>query len=112
MRHNKYILLALKEAKRNIRYQHNIGAVLVRGGSVLSKASNIYENGLHAEMRCILGSKSDKQGSIMYVARHMRSQIFGMAKPCSQCEKLIRDSGIKMVVFTTNDINNIQIWKL
>lgn len=105
MRHDSYLRLALKIAGKEIKYQHNLGAVITRGGAVISKATNIYENGAHAEARAIAKARSNGSeltGSIIYVARYMRSREFGMAKPCEHCQNLIKRCGIKLVVYTDN----------
>lgn len=103
----KYLLMALRRSAQNVgKFQHTLGAVLVRGGSVLAWGTNDYNTGIHAEVDAILRCQADVKGADLYVARHRKVSAYGMAKPCPKCEALIRKVGIRRVYFTTNDANN------
>lgn len=39
----------------------------------------------------------------LYVARNCKGKKFGLAKPCSACQGLIKDTGIKRIFYTTNE---------
>lgn len=107
MRAERFIFQALREsAKIKGKWQHALGAVIVRGGKILSIGVNNYDRGMHAEVAAILNCRSKLKGADIYVARHRRNQICGLAKPCSKCENLIRKVGISRVIFTTDDVNN------
>lgn len=57
---------------------------------------------LHAEMSAIVAAKGfDLSRSTLYVAR-WKHEGPGMAKPCKYCMEVIKNSGIKKVVYTTN----------
>ena len=88
------------------RVPHSLGAVIVRGGTVLAVGANNYDKGLHAEVASILKCKSNLRGADIYVARYLRSKVCGLAKPCPVCENLIRKVGIKRVFYTTSDPKN------
>ena len=51
----------------------------------------------HAEYR--LRAKLDV-GSVVYVARVMRSGELAMARPCKDCEKALKSRGVKRVYYT------------
>lgn len=63
---------------------------------------------LHAEMSALLQlswetGKDDLKGCTLYVARKRCDETTGMARPCPACLAAIRDSGIKKIVYTTNN---------
>lgn len=102
------MLLAAREAlKSPLRFK--LGAVIRDGKHIISKAFNIdkthtkYGCGrwrtLHAESHAIyraIRSGCNLRGSVLYVYRHNRL----LAKPCPDCEKLIRNYGISKVVYS------------
>lgn len=109
---------ALKQAAKS-EYKYKVGAVIVKGGRLLSvghnvvgkthpKHTGIYKESVHAEEAAILNRLKTKNGlaslqnAVLYVSRITSSGIPGMAKPCPNCERLIRAVGIKKVIFTTN----------
>lgn len=115
MRHDIHINRALGLANTLIdKYQFPLGAVLVSGGRIISLGWNRLENGVHAEMKAIMRArKSSLNKAILYVARARRDQAHGCAKPCAKCEALIKKSGIKMVIYTTDDIAHpYDIWRV
>ncbi len=59
----------------------------------------------HAELSAILGVPREQlERSSIYVARRLRSSCKpGLAKPCSTCARLIKEAGIKRVIYTTNE---------
>ena len=107
----RFIDIAYEEALKSNGVQ-KIGAILVRGGKIVSRGHNSYFNGRHAEDACLSSLwKSEIQGCTLFVVRKRRNQVFGLSKPCKDCERLIRDARVKKVVFTTNE-NNIGILKV
>lgn len=102
--------LALKQAGMATHDKWRVGAVLVRGGSLISTGFNRYRNdpmhvgiggvSYHAE-EVALSRAGDPRGSTIYVARITKSGILGMAKPCDACQQLLLDNGVRVVVFTT-----------
>lgn len=108
--------LARKQALLSTFHRARVGAVVVRGGRVLSVGHNQirytkhikrpYPESLHAEQAAILKllSKrklSDLVGSTMFVCRIDRRGIARLARPCANCQNLIDAVGIKEVVYTT-----------
>jgi pyrimidine deaminase RibD-like protein len=114
MKTERYIFRALRESSKiKEKWTHALGAVIVKGGTVLATGINNYDRGMHAEVAAILNCKTPLRGADMYVARHRRNQICGLAKPCPKCENLIRKVGISRVIFTTNDPKEpVQIMKI
>ena len=110
-RHKKWLEFAMNIAK-NSDMHHKHGAVLVKGGSVLSFSENVNHNdpffvstpnkNHHAETRCIRKYKgSDVSGAVMYVARISNKDSRPMmSKPCENCQKVLKDSGIRKVFYT------------
>lgn len=86
---------------------HKHGCVIVKGGAVLARSYNTYFNGQHAEKSAI-GCQwaSELKGATLVVVRLRKDRKFGLSKPCPECEKHIRNCGIKKVFYSTNDINN------
>lgn len=113
----------IEAEKSKFTYRH--GAVLVRGGHIISSAFNENrfcsfgarfrtEDGIathHAELRCILGlDRSMTTGATVYVVRISNSGEFKMSKPCQMCRDSMRFVGVKRVIYTTN--NGIEMLKL
>ena len=111
MRHRRYLRLAETYAYKSNYERWPVGAVLVRGGSVLTGASNDLRNpaditgvpfeqcSLHAEM-AVLKKTKNVVGSTIYVARVLRTGSVGLAKPCSRCQKELMVSGVRQAVWT------------
>lgn len=104
--------LARKSEARN---RH--GAVVVKGGRVMGMGWNKFRNdpcnvlpeqikshcSVHAESDAIKNAGSNLKGAVIYVARVSRRGRDLNSAPCSRCMTLIANSGIKRVVFTTED---------
>jgi len=119
-RHKKYLTLAAKIANQNDTcVQHRHGAVLVKGGSVLSYSTN--QNALkswvarfrhrdkghatkHAEVGCIHNiDRSKTSGSTLYVTRISNKGNFLLSKPCPMCKRALKNAGIKRVYYTIDE---------
>lgn len=109
MRHLRYINLCLRIARRNLdKYPHSHGAILVKGGRVIGQGNNRYENGMHAEVSAIMKSRqTDLRGADLYVSRALRAKSCGISKPCPDCERVIREYGIKTVYYTVDCQKNM-----
>ena len=107
----RWLRLAEKLA-HTVTDNHKHGCVIVRGGSIVSVGTNLYANGVHAEMSAINKSKQDLAGTTIYICRLRKEQAWGLSAPCVKCEALIKESGIRRVVYSTNDpLNPIFIWR-
>ena len=104
------IRLALGQAEKAPHDQWRVGAILMRGGSVLSTGYNRYRNSpaqvdldgvsYHAEDVAIRKAGNVK-GATLYVARITRHGFLGVAKPCERCQGLLLANEVHTVVWTT-----------
>lgn len=108
----RWLNRALTQAEQAPHEQWRVGAVLVRGGRLLSVGFNRYRNdpsqvdlagvSYHAEAVAIRKA-GFTEGATLYVARVTRSGDLGSAKPCARCQRLIAHHGVHTVVWTTPD---------
>ena len=101
--------MAVKTAELSTcRMKH--GAVIVRGGSVLSLGINKFKNNpqfildydecsTHAEIDAIRRA-GDCKGATIYVARVNKQSQTRLSRPCNRCYTAIKTAGIKKIVFT------------
>lgn len=115
---NSYIHLATQQAKLS-GLQYRMGAVLVRGNTVVGAACNQTDHpklrrwrsrylteytGLHAEMAVLWGQEwRSLRGMTLYVVRVRADGTLAMAKPCLLCQEIIQAAGIKKVYYTNRD---------
>lgn len=109
------INIAMKQSLNGQHKQHRVGAVIVKGGAVLSTGYNkmrftreLQRPTLHAEADAILkvlkeGRQASLVGAVLYVSRYTKGGKVGLAKPCSSCMELIRSVGISCVNYTNDD---------
>lgn len=90
------------------------GAVIVRGGNVLSLGINKMKNHpdvipeelikdachVHAEIDAIKKVKNDLRGATIYVARVSPFGKGVMSRPCNKCYQAISSAGISKIVYT------------
>lgn len=101
------------------RSEQRLAAICVdRKGKVLGKGTNSYTRThtlqrhfailaglpeekmfLHAEVQALLRSK-DKQVHTLYVARLLKDNSEGLAKPCPACIEALKAFGVQKVVYT------------
>lgn len=102
-KHLRYIEMCAKIA-HTVRYVQKFGVIIVKGGRILAKGKNNYETCRHAEINAIGKNwASNLKDSTIYIVRIRKEQPFGLAKPCPKCEEIIRECGIRDIVYTTND---------
>lgn len=106
---------AAKQALFGEHKQHRVGAVIVKGGAVLSTGFNqlrytkqFRKPTLHAEADAILKLLKDHRqhllvGSEIFVQRFTRGGRSGLARPCPDCYSLIRSVGIKAIHYTNDE---------
>ncbi len=88
--------LAHKIAFTGRNRHHRMGCYVVRGGSVLSKASNHDWN--HAE-EVALRKHGDYRGAKLYIARTNHR----ISKPCPACMTKIKAAGIVAIIYVNKD---------
>lgn len=94
------------------------GAVVIKSGRVVGYGFNKFKNhtdyipedlikihcSRHAEEVAIKIAGNNAKGAILYVARVNNQGIDRNSKPCKICAKLIKESGIKKVIYTMEEI--------
>lgn len=103
---------AMKAAELSEAKQRH-GAVIYKGGSLLSVGINAVKNcpifvgadaknpATHAEAQAIRAcGDTDLSGAVIFVARINRSGEPLMSAPCPSCQTAIEVAGIKRVVYT------------
>ena len=124
---NRYFAQARNMASNSPYGKLRHGALLVKGGSVLSASFNKnnftafgsrFRNNyhghatVHAELGCILGMpRSSTIGSDIYVCRINREGNFRYSKPCAMCHEAMKHVGVKRVYYSTND-GTIEMYKI
>jgi len=120
------IRIAKRVADKSTFGRARLGAVITKNGRVLStgfnkigftkhlKHKNAYSCTIHAEEAAIIallgrGRQDILVGSTMYLSRVLRDGTSGMAKPCKNCQDLIRAVGMKRVMYTTDA--GVEEWK-
>lgn len=96
--------------------QHRHGAVIVKGGSIISTGVNKWRSktpnppvnegynpdlSYHAEIDAINHANTDLNGATIYVARINKHGEERLSRPCSRCASAIKEAGIKKVVYTS-----------
>ena len=93
------------------------GAVVIKSGRVVGYGFNKFKNDIHvvpeelikvhcsrhAEEIAIKNAGDNAKGATIYVARVNRSGINRDSRPCIVCSELIKESGIKRVVYTMEE---------
>lgn len=101
-------------AQSDCRMKH--GAVVVRGGSVISTGVNKDRShprvvstehikdhcSVHAEVDAIKKAK-DVVGATIYVARVNKKGKTRDSRPCNRCYEIIQSNGIKKIIYSTSD---------
>lgn len=101
--------MAVEACDEATHRQWKVGAVIVRGGSVLSIGTNKYRNdpalvdyekvSYHAEEVAIRRA-GNVEGATIYVARLTRSGKIGSARPCRRCQGLLLENRVSTAVWT------------
>lgn len=98
-----WVNIALKLAQGGVHSKYRHGAIVIQGGSIVSRAHNLGRNthwgvpnrGRHAEERALQPNK-DYTGATLCVVRHDGN----MSAPCSSCMDKIRKAGIRKIVYS------------
>lgn len=117
-RKNRFFRIAKKQAKKSQFPKFRHGAVLVKGGSVISVSENknqfcsfanrfVSHQGhgtIHAELGCVLGLDNSKtKDSVLYVVRLNNNNKLCMSRPCNMCQNVLRFVGIKKVFYSISE---------
>lgn len=108
----KYFQLAQKLSRKSC-YHHRVGAVVVKKNKILGigfnkpykthpRSTNAYKT-IHAELDAILeSSKEDLIGADIYIFREGSGNTPRLAKPCTHCDLLLKEVGIKNVFYSVD----------
>lgn len=107
---SRWVRIALKTACLGEHPRHLVGAIVVKGGKVLSKAANlsrpygVLNGGFHAEERA-LREEIDYRGAVVIVVRvNKKTKIVGMSRPCERCMRVIISKGIKKIIYMDSEL--------
>jgi deoxycytidylate deaminase len=107
--------IASKQANKATGVKHRLGAVIVKGGRVLSTGYNeirfsryLRYTTVHAEESAIIkllskNAMGSLSGSDLYVSRTTPAGNSGLARPCDRCMELIKAVGIRRIHYTTDN---------
>ena len=115
---NKYFKMAYNEMEKS-DHSTRFGAVLVlKNGKVFSSHNKdskthpwlkkhypFYAVSIHAELAVLLSVNTYRHGydiknSTMYIYREDKWKIIKPAKPCPYCLEILKDAGVKKVVYS------------
>jgi tRNA(Arg) A34 adenosine deaminase TadA len=117
-RNRRYFELAKLEALKSEFPDFKHGAILVKGGSIISKSCNKMNScsfgarfktykgraSLHAELGTILGvPKSKTLSSTIFVVRVSKTGLLANSRPCNMCQGAMQFVGIKKVFYSISD---------
>ncbi len=91
---------ALKSCSDSDHKTYFHGVAVVKGGAITAFSSNYRR--IHAEVRAL--SKlwpSKRNGTKVWSIRITPGGKLACAKPCNNCEKFLREHGVKSVFYTT-----------
>lgn len=110
-KNKKYFDLAKNMSMKSDHRQYKLGCVIVKKNTIISTGYNQLKTHpkspdkwkmIHAEFSAIYNIPQDLlKGSTAYVYREFKTGKTALAKPCKDCENLLRTNGIKTVYFTT-----------
>lgn len=94
-------------------YKIQMGAVITKNSTVISIGHNKLKYNkllcnplkkLHAEMVAVkLAGRGNLTGCTIYVYREGHNGIPRIAKPCEDCERLLRKMKIKKIIYSTSE---------
>jgi deoxycytidylate deaminase len=112
-RQRSYLDLAARAAESSEAEQRH-GAVVVKGGRVMSLGVNKWRNRdmiktagsgynehltVHAEIDA-LARVSNPKGAVIYIARISKSGQEKLSMPCERCAEALMVAGIKQIIYT------------
>lgn len=78
---------------------HKHAVLVFRGSNVIATGFNHDE--IHAEVQALKKLwPSERRGTRVVSLRMTRGGRLGMAKPCPECERFMRDHGVKLCIYS------------
>lgn len=110
---NKYRYIEIADSVSKLsNYSIRVGAVIERGGNVLSVGHNkVFSdnnirryNGrnvrsIHAELMAIVKAGRNVEGSTIYIVSRKKDGNFRVSRPCNVCLSAIEEVGIRYIVY-------------
>ncbi len=94
-----FLSLAKKLCSKSGHHQHHHGVIVVVGGAIQSTGFN--QSVIHAEVQALRKMwPSERKKAKVFSYRFGNNGKWTMAKPCANCEKYLRDNGVKVVYYT------------
>lgn len=91
--------IALRVARKSDHKLFKHVAIVVRGGAIVAVGYNHATT--HAEVAALNKLwPSERRGTRVWSMRMNRSGHFRMARPCPNCMRYLKESGVKMVYYT------------
>jgi deoxycytidylate deaminase len=109
------ILRQVKKEALKANMRHQLGAVVLQGGRIISTGHNQRrhvrlpnewanrKDTVCAERAALLKCMNTAKGGTLYVGRYTQGGKFRLAKPCEACLRMMNDLGIKRVFYTDNN---------
>lgn len=116
---HKGIQYALEAALESDCPNYRLGAALMKRNKLISRGRNLFKkshtksrtiyNGIHAEFDCLHGVDPEKaRNCSLFVARVTNAGGISMARPCGDCQVLLKEYGIRVFYYTDYDGNVIR----
>ena len=107
-RHERFERIARSDVLKSDLHRHNVSAMIVRGGQIISRGVNRYhrDGSVHAEVSALsqmTRQKANPDGCDIHVYRFLANGSYGLAKPCRECRQALREAGIKRVWYSDYD---------
>jgi deoxycytidylate deaminase len=106
--------LAKKAAKLGRHSKHRVGAVIIDKNRVISTGFNDQSKThpmvraidpfktLHAEIHALIRSgEYELRGATVIVYRELKTGEMAMARPCSICQKLLKERGVTRMIYSS-----------
>jgi len=104
---------AIEAADLVTHTRYKVGAALFIGNKLISLGWNVNKTHpeqqsvfrwQHAEMAALVGiHKHDLTRAHIYVARVTMTGLLRIAKPCDDCQRILRAAGIRRAYYTSRD---------
>jgi len=118
MNHPRFLKVAKQLASKTKDMRRGFGCVITDGNKIVSMGRNRRSHpgipdlqlngmrywGLHAETEALIKAEGSVRGMTIYI--HGQNVCSGSSVnswPCPLCEKVLKEKGIKRVIFTTKD---------
>lgn len=105
---------AAEAAQLSTHSRYRLGAALFLGRRLISIGWNQNKTHptqqsifrwQHAELSCLIGvNKKNLSNATMYVVRIIRNGSYRVSKPCGDCQRILRATGLRKVVYINRQL--------